>query len=377
MTQGQGTTAGKVAGLSEGLRGQIAPEGWEYEPGPDTPVSNHIVRTMRHCNAGSLVEAGLWLKRHCAKGGQLFVTLAGAASSFQIGVVLCDLIRAGLVSAISATGANMEESLYRFVANGHYARISRYKKLTPEQELELDHAGLRRITDTFLPEEESVRVVLEHLMALWYEAADKGEEHHWHEYFFQLFERGLIQPDPTANPEECWLYMAWKHGVRVIVPGWEDSTMGNIFTHATYRRKHQVLGAYALERPVNRLVVRPTYEYMHDLAEWYVGITQGGVDLAFVQLGGGIAGDFPICVVPHLKHDYLHGQSIEVQEATVKPWAGFVELHVTPMSCGSYSGAGGDEKITWSKLTPESYKAQVFGDFTISFPLLAALILSR
>ena len=90
--------------------------------------------------------------------------------------------------------------------------------------------------------------------------------------------------------------------------------------------------------------------------------------IAFLQLGGGISADFPICVVPSLKHDLkLHGK--------VRDWAGFIEIGSSPMSYGSYSGAGGKEKITWDKLSTESYYQIIQSDVTVAFPWIAAVLL--
>jgi deoxyhypusine synthase len=90
--------------------------------------------------------------------------------------------------------------------------------------------------------------------------------------------------------------------------------------------------------------------------------------IAFLQLGGGIAADFPICVVPSLKHDLqLHNK--------VRDWAGFIEIGSSPMSYGSYSGAGGKEKITWDKLSTKSYYQIIQSDATVVFPWMAAILL--
>lgn len=365
---------GKLAGLSRELQRKIVTGERKYQPSHRTPVSNMLVATKRHCNGGRTVDAGLWLRDHCDKGGKIFLTMAGAGSSFQSGVWIGKLIRAGKIGGISVTGANLEESLYRLFANSHYAHIPEYESLTRKEEKELDRAGLRRITDTFLPEEESVRVILPMLEKLWREAMTKGESRLWHEYFFELFERKMIRFDPTANPDDCWLYQAWLHGVPVFVPGFEDSTMGNIFTHACYDGNHPFLRRYKLRKPIDPSVVQPNICYMHELAEWYMSSTkkQG---LAFFQLGGGIAADFPICVVPHIKKDFLFEKSSVVQDRLVPPWAGYIEIHSSPMSFGSYSGAGGKEKITWSKLAENAFIIQICGDYTEHAPDIAALIL--
>ena len=369
--------ADKLAKLSAGLRAMIVSGEADYTASPETPVSNYLVATMRHCNAGALVDAGLWLKRHCDGGGKIFITMAGAASTFEQGITLSEMIRAGKIAAVTVTGANLEESLYRLVAPDCYANIPNYSELTPAQEKELDDNGLRRITNTFLPEEESVRVILDHMMTLWREAQAKGERHHWHWYFFELFERGLVKFEAGSDLDNCWLYWAWKLKVPVFVPGWEDSTMGNIFTQASYTENDAFLGQYKLPEPISMDVVFPAAKYMHECAAWYMATATHEKPHAFLQLGGGIAGDFPICVVPHLKKDYLAELTLAEQEKLIPCWAGFIELHMTPMSAGSYSGAGGKEKITWSKLRADAYYKQVYTDFTIGMPVLAALVLGK
>jgi deoxyhypusine synthase len=365
----------KVATLSPGLQAMITFGERPYEPNPANPVSNFIVDTKLHCNGGKTTDAGLWLRDYCDSGKKIFLTMSGAGSSFQVGKMISKLIRAGKIAGISVTGANMEESLYRAVAHSHYAYIRRYEKIPPEWEKELDRRGLRRITDTFLPEEESVRIIYPELLKVWQDAEAQGISRLWHEHFFELFRRDVLKYDPEANLDDCWFYQAWKHSVEVFVPGFEDSTMGNVFTQACYDGSHPFLSNYKLEKPVAESVVKSGVKYMHRLSEWYMDTTKGDNGLAFLQLGGGIAADFPICVVPHLKKDYLADATQEEQEKLVPPWAGFIEIGTSPMSVGSYSGAGYDEKITWSKFEPGSFGIQIFGDYTEHFPDIAALVL--
>ncbi|MSU75751.1 MAG: deoxyhypusine synthase [Candidatus Magasanikbacteria bacterium] len=327
-----------------------------------SPVSTYAMETLQHLNGGSTLSAALWLKDHLARGGKLVVTLAGALSSFQIGVMLAELIRQGKVHLISATGANHEESYYRYVAHSHYAYIPRYTELTPEQEAELRDAGLRRITDTFLPEDESVRIMEPHLLKMWKEAEKKGERYFPHEYFRRLFAAGLIKPDTGANQADCWTYAAYEKNIPIVIPGFEDSTMGNIFESYTYDGKYRTDDGPRL----NQNIMKSGLEYMHLMYEWYMEESKKS-PIAFLQLGGGIAADFPICVVPSLKHD------LKVKK--VRDWAGFIEIGSSPMSYGSYSGAGGKEKITWDKLSTESYFQIIQSDVTVVFPWIAAVLL--
>src|SRR3989339_281977 len=327
-----------------------------------TPVSAFAEKTLNHCNGGATLNAALWLKKHLDNGGKIVVTLAGALSSFQVGVMLAELIRQNKVHLVSATGANHEESYYRYVAHSHYAYIPRYTELTPEQEAELRDAGLRRITDTFLPEDESVRIMEPHLLKMWKEAEKKGESYFPHEYFRKLFAKGLIKPDPMANPEDCWTYAAYKKNIPIVIPGFEDSTMGNIFASYTYSGKYRADKSTVLEPRI----MKTGLDYFTFLYDWYMEASKKH-PIAFLQLGGGISADFPICVVPSLKHD--------LGCSKVRDWAGFVEIGSSPMSYGSYSGAGGKEKITWDKLSTSSYYQIIQSDVTVAFPWMAAVML--
>ena len=328
-----------------------------------TPVATFAEHTLKHCNGGSTFQAALWLKDHLDNGGKLVVTIAGALSSFQVGVTLAELIRQGKVHLVSATAANHEESYYRYVAHSHYANIPRYTELTPEQEAELRDAGLRRITDTFLPEDESVRIMEPHLTKMWKDAQKKGERYFPHEYFRRLFAEDLIKPDPMANPKDCWALAAYEKNIPIVIPGFEDSTMGNIFASYTYNGKYRTD-----DGPVfDPMIMKTGLEYFTSLYDWYMKESKDS-PIAFLQLGGGIAADFPICVVPSIKHDLkLHGK--------VRDWAGFIEIGSSPMSYGSYSGAGGKEKITWDKLSTKSYYQIIQSDVTVAFPWIAAVLL--
>src|SRR3990167_4677169 len=363
----------KLNKLSSGLRDLIVQEPGagkaakgtlsDYVKRSKTPVSALAERTLNHCNAGATLQAAQWLKEHVHKGGKIVVTIAGALSSFQVGVMLAELIRKNKVHLVSATAANHEESYYRYVAHSHYAYIPRYTELTPKQEAELRDAGLRRITDTFLPEDESVRIMEPHLLKMWKEADKSGKSYFPHEYFRRLFEKKLIKPDPMANENDCWAYAAYKKNIPIVIPGFEDSTMGNIFASYTYDGKYRTDDGPRLSPHI----MKTRLEYFTWMYDWYMKESTKS-QIAFLQLGGGIAADFPICVVPSLKHDLqYHGK--------IRDWAGFIEIGSSPMSYGSYSGAGGKEKITWDKLSTKSYYQIIQSDVTVAFPWIAAVLL--
>jgi deoxyhypusine synthase len=141
----------------------------------------------------------------------------------------------------------------------------------------------------------------------------------------------------------------------MIVPGWEDSTMGNMFAG------HVITGDIK-----NVHTVRTGIEYMTWLAGWYTE-TSADHSIGFFQIGGGIAGDFPICVVPMLHQD--------LGRTGVPVWGYFAQISDSTTSYGSYSGAVPNEKITWGKLAPDTPKYIVESDASIVAPLIFAMLL--
>lgn len=285
----------------------------------------------------------------------MFWAIAGAMSSAQLGISLAPAIRSGLIHGLSVTGANLEESLFRLVAHHSYRDFPDYRYLTKADDTQILEAGMRRVTDTSIPEDEAFRAVEKIMVPMWKTASQQGTRRFWHEYFYDLI--GQIEPHHyEGNPADCWLLAAAQANLPLVVPGYEDSTFGNIFA------------SYVKTGEVNAAIARSGIEYMANFYDQYQQLSVGG-GLGFFQIGGGIAGDFPICVVPSIKHDL--GQP-------VKPWAYFCQISDSTTSYGSYSGATPNEKITWDKLTQDTPMFVIESDATIVAPLiLTALLESR
>lgn len=308
----------------------------------------------RHFNAAATLDAAKAYEAHIEAGGPMMVTLAGAMSTGELGKSLAEMIRRGKVHAISCTGANLEEDVFNLVAHNHYERIPNYRDLTPADEVALVERGLNRVTDTCIPEEEAFRKLEHHMLKRW-QAADKaGERKLPHEYFTDLLLSGDLEQDYEADPENSWLLAAAKAGIPLIVPGWEDSTLGNIFS------AHVIEGDLTSTDPV-----LPGVDYMIRLCEWYTANCTGR-GIGFFQIGGGIAGDFPICAVPLLRQDL---------ERDVPHWSYFCQISDSTTSYGSYSGAVPNEKITWDKLSADTPRFIVESDATIVAPLIFGYLL--
>lgn len=320
------------------------------------PISDFIEKYFLHFNAATLVDASKGYVAHLKDGGKMMITLAGAMSTAEMGKILAEMIRQDKVQIISCTGANLEEDVMNLVAHSHYKRVPNYRDLTPEQERELLDNHYNRVTDTCIPEEEAFRRLQKHLEAVWFAAEAKGERYFPHEFLYQVVNSGVLEQYYEIDPKDSWIVAAAEKNLPIVVPGWEDSTTGNIFTSNVIKGK------------LKADTVKSGIEYMIYLTEWYRA-NSGGKGVGFFQIGGGIAGDFPICVVPMMYQD--------LEWEDVPFWAYFCQISDSTTSYGSYSGAVPNEKITWGKLDIDTPKYIVESDATICAPLMFSYILEN
>ncbi|QRK11305.1 deoxyhypusine synthase family protein [Archangium violaceum] len=316
------------------------------------PVLDFVLSNYKNFNARATRDAILAYWRHISAGGRMFWAVAGAMSSAQLGISLAPAIRAGLIHGLSVTGANLEESLFRLVAHHSYKDFPDYRYFTKGDDTKILADRMRRVTDTSIPEDEAFRAVEKIVVPMWQRATASGERRFWHEYFYEVIQ--AIEPGAyEGDPEACWLLAAARARLPLVVPGYEDSTFGNIFA------------SYVKTGECNASIVKSGIEYMADFYDRYQELS-AGAGIGFFQIGGGIAGDFPICVVPSIKYDLAQ---------PVKPWAYFCQISDSTTSYGSYSGATPNEKITWDKLTETTPMFVIESDATIVAPLVLRALL--
>ncbi len=318
------------------------------------PISNFILDQYKHFNAATLVDAAQAYEVQLAQGHKMMVTLAGAMSTAELGKSLAEMIRQDKVHIISCTGANLEEDVFNLVAHDHYRRIPHYRDLSPEDEQELLDGHFNRVTDTCIPEEEAMRRIEDHLIGVWKKADQQGKRYFPHEFFYQILLSGELADKYQIDPKDSWLLAAAEKNLPIVVPGWEDSTCGNFFA------------SHCIEGIFKPSCLKSGIEYMMFLAGWYEQ-NAGEIGVGFFQIGGGIAGDFPICVVP-LLHQDLGKESVPI-------WSYFCQISDSTTSYGSYSGAVPNEKITWGKLGVDTPKFVIESDATIVAPLIFAYLL--
>jgi deoxyhypusine synthase len=318
-------------------------------------ISQFIDRHYRHFNAAVLKDAADAYIVHLDRGGKMMVTLAGAMSTGELGISLAEMIRQDKVHAITCTGANLEEDLFNLVARSKYERIPNYRELSPQQEKELLARHLNRVTDTCIPEEEAIRRIEKVVIDEWVVASREKEHFFPHEFLFRILRECRLRKFYEIDPADSWMMAAAQKDLPLFVPGWEDSTLGNIYAARC------ITGAIS-----DVHTARSGIEYMIELAEWYGRVSRES-SIGFFQIGGGIAGDFPICVVPMLNQD--------VVRTPVPEWGYFCQISDSTTSFGSYSGAVPNEKITWGKLSVDTPKFIIESDATIVAPLVFAKVL--
>src|SRR5204862_8267521 len=130
---------------------------------------------LRPCNPASLVDGAVAGERHLAGGGKMLLTMGGAMSTAEMGIVIAELIRKEKIHGICCTGANLEEDVFNLVAHDHYDRVPHYRDLTPADEEALLNRHMNRVTDTCIPEGEAMRRIEGAVLELWM-AADKAGE---------------------------------------------------------------------------------------------------------------------------------------------------------------------------------------------------------
>jgi len=318
-------------------------------------VTAFIQHHYRHFNSATLIDAAEAYRAHLKAGGKMMVTLAGAMSTAELGLSLAEMIRRNKVQTITCTGANLEEDIFNLVAHEHYVRVPHYRHLSPAEEQKLLERHLNRVTDTCIPEGEAIRRIERAMLAEWTAADKKAERYFPHEFFYRLIRSDALKQYYQIDPANSWMVAACEKNLPIIVPGWEDSTLGNIF--AAHCMKGDIKNVHT---------VRTGIEYMLLLADWYRK-NSSGRGVGFFQIGGGIAGDFPICVVPMLEQD---------MEQETPLWAYFCQISDSTTSYGSYSGAVPNEKITWGKLGKDTPRYIIESDATIVAPLMFAYVLA-
>lgn len=318
-------------------------------------IKDFMRKHFRHFNAAVCVDAAQAYVDYLNEGNKMMITLAGAMSTAELGTILAELIRRDKVHIISSTGANLEEDLFNLIAHPHYKRLPNYRSLSAQEEAELRDRGLNRVTDTCIPEEEALRRLEGALKPLWAKAEKERIRKFPYQFMFDLIRSGVLEKHYTIDPKDSWVLAACEKNIPILTPGWEDSTLGNMLVAECRRNRFE-----------SHYFMKSGLEQMDFLVDWYLDATKDGKTVGFFQIGGGIAGDFPICVVPLINQD---------MKQACPSWGYFCQISDSTTSYGSYSGAVPNEKISWGKLDVDTPRFVIESDATIVAPLIFQYVL--
>ncbi len=312
-------------------------------------ISEILDKYYQHFNAREVKDSvNAWVDLF-NRGGKMFISLGGAMSTAGIGGVLSKLIENDLVCGISTTGANLEEDYFRAVAYKDYLHFSQPHFLSLEDEEGITNQEYSRVYDTAIPVSVMQRTYDE--LAPYFEKAIQAQEIYApYEYYYQMFR------DRKLTFKDSWLSAACEKDVFIVTPGYEDSSLGNI---VTAQKEMGNLPHYNF--------MTSGLEQMSSLAQWYQK-NRKEKEIGFYQIGGGISGDFPLCVVPLILNDL---------KISTEPWSLFTQISDSTTSYGSFSGALPKEKITWRKINKETPAFSINSDATIVFPLMVVAILEK
>jgi|ERR1039457_71217 deoxyhypusine synthase len=320
------------------------------------PISTFMEENYKHFNAATVLASAKAYKKLIDEGGKMMISIAGAMSTGEIGISLAEMIRQGCVHAISCTGANLEEDVFNLIAHSHYVMIPNYKDLTPEDEKKLFEKHLNRVTDTCIPEKKAMAVIEKLMFKLWKKAEDEGKSYFAHEYLYQLLLSGDLKDKYEIDPKNSWMLAAAEKNIPIVVPAWEDSSLGNIFA------------SEVVDERLKSSTIKNGIEAMVWLTKLYPKLSKGK-GIGFFQIGGGCAGDFAICVVPLLK--------LDLKKPETPFWSYFSQISDSTTSYGSYSGAVPNEKLTWAKIDVETPQFMIESDAAIVCPLIFSYVLGR
>ncbi len=322
-----------------------------------TVISQFMETHFKHFNARETMDAAKAWRELIESGGKMFLAMAGAMSTAEIGISLAEMIRREKVHAICCTGANLEEDVFNLFSHNNYEMFPGYADLSPLDERDLYERGMNRVTDTCIPK-TAMQHVESVIVKFWQEAAEKGEPLFPYQFLYKVLDEPNIEEHFHIPREHSWVLAAKEKGLPIFSPGAADSSLGNAYCAEVMR------GAIA-----GRHGLRTDTELMEFLAKWYMENAGEGTPVGFFQIGGGIAGDFSICVVPMLNQD--------VKVKKIPLWAYFAQIGDSPTSNGSYSGAPPNEKITWGKLDVNTPRFMINSDATIVAPLIFAYVMKQ
>jgi len=277
------------------------------------------------------------------------MTLSGAMTVGKMGLVFCDLVDSGIVSAIVSTGALMAHGLVEATGRSHF----RYDAKMDDNELFF--AGYNRVYDSLEPEVnlDHVEEVVQHILAQW-DADDVVCS--W------KLNRRIGEYLKKNTKGRGILKSCYDKNVPVFVPAFTDSELGIDFAlHQRARRKEGVA-------PLR-------FDPFEDF-EKYAATMLATKKMGIFTVGGGVprnwAQQFGVYAELLARRGY--------EKLPLKRYAYGLRVCPEPVNWGGLSGSTYTEAVSWGKFIPPEEGgrfAEVLDDATVALPLVVGAVLER
>lgn len=301
-------------------------------------------------SAGARNLAEMVLDKDCT----IMMTMSGAMTIAQMGLVLCDMIDKKIIKSLTTTGAAMAHGLVESMGLKHY----KHNPLVSDKILA--EKKLNRVTDTLEPEEN-----FEHIDKIMKAVLDRISKEN--PISPSQFHKEIGNYLAKKFPEERGiLKSAYLSGIPVFVPAFWDSELGNdIYTYNLIQR--------ATGKPVVNINLEPDNALLID-------IVQKAKKIGIFTVGGGVPRNWTQNVGPLI--ELANGRSEElIKKGVVKklrenPFMYGVRICPDVMDTGHLSGCTYSEGMTWRKMNPEGSFVEIQGDATIIWPFLAKYVIN-
>ncbi|MFH0967722.1 MAG: deoxyhypusine synthase [Methanobacteriota archaeon] len=288
---------------------------------------NDLVLVMEKAgayNGGALSRAAsIYSSMLTDTGTTKFLGLAGAMVPAGMGGIVSDLIRDGRVDALVSTGANLTHDIIEAIGCHHFRGTEQCN------DIELRHEEINRIYDVYLPNDAFITF-----------------EGFMQEVLADLEDGSTISISDLlthigSRLETGILATAARNNIPVFCPAIQDSMIG--LQYWLFRQ--------------GRKVTVDAFADMTRIIDLCFEAERAGA----LFIGGGVPKNFIL-------------QSMLM---TPKGFSYAVQLTGDRPDLGGLSGATLDEARSWGKVDEDAKTVTVYGDATITFPLLIATTLER
>lgn len=288
---------------------------------------NELVEAMGKAgayNGGSLARAAdIWEQMLRDNEATKFFGLAGAMVPAGMGGIVSDLIHAGHIDILVSTGANLTHDIIEAIGCRHFHGTAFCN------DIELRHDEINRIYDVYLPNEAFER--FEEFMQGVFGQLEPGS----------VISISCLLEHIGKNTKSGILHAAARKKIPVYNPAVQDSMIGL---------------QYWLFSQTNKVTV-DAFADMPALMDRCFTAKKAGAML----VGGGVPKNFILQSMLMTPNGFRYA----------------IQLTGDRPDLGGLSGATLDEARSWGKITEDAQAVTVYGDATITLPLLAAAVTER